>query len=129
MGEGGAAANGGVAVGPELVPERRVGVVEGCSAEDVEGVLGGGLRVGDEAVDGFLAVDIGGVFLAAADGGVDGLGEGAEKRERKQQDGGGGPVVLRGDAPTGPETMQCPADKQIADQEKRKAADKAQEEA
>ncbi len=82
VGEGGAAADGGVVVGPAFEPEGWVGVVERGGAEDLEGGLSGGLGVRDEVVDGFLAVDVGRVFLGATDGGVDGFEEGGEDGEK-----------------------------------------------
>ena len=112
-------------VGPAFEPEGWVGVVEGGGAQDVEGGLGGSLRVGDEVVDGLLAVDVGGMLLRAADGGVYGFEEGSEEGKQEEEDGGGGPIVLRGDAPAGAETAEGVAKEMKGAEEKDEAADKA----
>src|SRR5579859_2487170 len=66
-GEDGAALDGGMVVGPEFDKRAEVGIVKIGCAEVVEGCDGGFLRVGDDAVDRFLAVDVGFVLDVAAD--------------------------------------------------------------
>ena len=58
----------GVVVGPELNEGAGVGVFKPCFAEGVEGGYGGLLRVGDNAVNGLLAVDVGFMLKVTADG-------------------------------------------------------------
>lgn len=67
-GEVGAALRAGVVVEPKLDERAWIGIVEPGFAEVVEGGDGGFLRVGNDAVDGFLAVDIGLVLEVAAEG-------------------------------------------------------------
>ena len=82
---------------------RRRDAVSGSSrealAEALEGLLRDRLRVGDDAVDGLLSVDVGGVLDGAAEGVFDGRGEKRQSVQHKQQDGEAGPVVLRVDMP------------------------------
>ena len=68
QGKGGAGLCGGVAVGPELDEGAGVGVFEPGFAQCVEAGHGGLLRVGDYAVDGLLAVDVGLMLKVAAEG-------------------------------------------------------------
>ena len=86
LGEGGAGVDGGVGAGPELQEGVGRGVVEALFAEDLEGLPGGGLGIWDEAVDGFLAVDVGGVLVGANVGVGEGLGEGFEGEEDEGED-------------------------------------------
>ncbi len=57
----------GMAVGPEDKERVRVGLVQRSLAEDLEGANAGLLRIGDDSVNGFLAVDVGLVFDGAAE--------------------------------------------------------------
>src|ERR1700722_6252309 len=107
--KGGAAADGGMAKGPELDEAVGVGIGQGLFAEDLEGVLRGGLGVGDDAVDSFLAVDVGGVLDVAAVAVDDGIAEERQYREDEQQHYERGPVVLRGDVPV----CAIPSDKPL----------------
>src|SRR6185437_4198069 len=93
-GEGGAACNGGMAVGPELDKGVRCGVFEGGFAETLEGLLRDRLRVGNDTVDGLLSVDICGVLDGAAEGVFKGRGEKRQRIQDEQQNGEAGPVVL-----------------------------------
>src|SRR6185312_3950146 len=71
--EGGAATGGWMSLSPELKEYRGVRFVEGACAEYIERAFGGLLRIGDDTVNGFLAVDVCGVLLAAAEGALHGL--------------------------------------------------------
>src|SRR5579863_5366490 len=62
-----------MAILPELDEGAWVGVFKPGLAEVVEGGDGGLLRVGDEAVDGFLSVHVGLVLKVAAEAVVDRL--------------------------------------------------------
>ena len=60
-------------VEPEDDEAGRIGIVEIFFTEDLEGMGGDFVGVGDEALDELQAVGIGGVLDAAADGVADGL--------------------------------------------------------
>src|SRR5580698_357936 len=83
-GEVGAVFYAGVVVEPELGEGGGVGVFEPGFAESLEAGYGGLLRIGDEAVNGFLAVDVGLVLEVAAEG----IGRGGEDEagERNRED-------------------------------------------
>ncbi len=129
VGEGGAAADGGVGVGPEFVEGAGVGVGEGGLAEDVEGTFGGGLGVGDEAVDGLLSVDVGGVFVVTAEAVGDGFEEEREEGEGEEEDGECGPVGLAGDSPAGAEAGDGPLDEAEAEVEGDEGDEEGEEDA
>ena len=82
------------------------GVVEPRCAEIVEGGNGGFLRVGNDAVDGFLAVDVGLVFEVAAEG-VGG--------RLKQEAGEGDGKQKHDETGTGGEIGRVPTDAEAAD--------------
>src|ERR1035441_4782901 len=67
QGEVGAGLDGGVVVLPELDKGTGVGVFQPGLAEGVEGIHGGFLRVGDDAVNGFLPVYVGLVLKVTAE--------------------------------------------------------------
>src|SRR5260370_11185178 len=94
-GEGGTAADGGVAEGPELHEGAGVGIGEGLLAEDLERLLRGGLGVGDDAVDGLLSVDVGGVLIAAAVAIDDGFAQERHHREDQRKEVDRAPALLR----------------------------------
>ena len=96
----GAALDCGVVVGPEDNECAGVRVFEPGLAEMLECGDGGLLRVGDDAVDRFLAVDIGLMFDGAADGVADGFGDDFKQDEREQYDDHAGQRRERFDAPT-----------------------------
>ena len=75
-----------------------VGVFEPGFAEGLEAGDGGLLRVGDEAVDGFLAVDVGLVLEVAAESVADGLEHeaGDGDGEDENHEAGAGGEVRRG---------------------------------
>ena len=84
-GEVGAGLDGGVAVLPELDEGAGIGVFKPGFAEMVEGGDGGLLRVGDDAVNGFLPVDVGLMLEVAAEGVADRLQHEAGDGDGEQQ--------------------------------------------
>jgi len=116
-GEGSAALDGRVAVGPELDEGMRRGIGEGGFAELLEGLLRDYLRVGDDAVDGLLPVDVGGVLDGAAEGVFDGSRDEGKYVQHQQQNGEAGPVVLRADVPARTEAAQHPLGQLLPEEE------------
>src|SRR5215472_7209658 len=81
-----------VGVKPEDDEFWRIGVVEILFAEDLERAGRDFVGVGDEALDDFKAVNVGGVFLHAAEGVADGLAEKAHHMEKQKQHAKCGPI-------------------------------------
>src|SRR6185437_7459729 len=78
----------GMAVEPEFREGVRVGILKPCAAKDVKSVDGGLARAGNDAVDGFLPVDVGLVLKVTADGVCAGFdeeaGDGQHEEERDE---------------------------------------------
>ena len=75
-----------MAVKPEDDEFWGVGIVEIFFAEDLEGMGGDFVGVGEKALNELEAVGVGGVFLHAADGVTDGLAEETHDVEEQEQD-------------------------------------------
>ena len=73
-GEGCTVVDGWVVSEPEPEEWMRGWVVERLFAEQLKGLLAYGLRVGDDAMDGFLPIDIGFVLMQAAEAVCDRVG-------------------------------------------------------
>ena len=127
FGEGGAEADRWVGIGPEDDEGAGVGVGISIFAEKLEGLLGGGLGICDDAVDGFLAVNVGGVLVHAGEGVLDRLGEEADHGEDEGEDDEGGPVVLAVDAPLGVVTAEQEAEEVEAEPEGKEDDDEGEE--
>ena len=75
-----------MAVGPEFDEAIGMGIVKPDDRIRAEGADGCGLRIGNEAVNHFLAVDVGLMLDVAAESVCDRLGKKAEDgREQEQQ--------------------------------------------
>lgn len=74
----------------------------------MKGLFGNSLRIGDDAVHGFLSVHVGVVLVHAAVAVGDRFGEEGEHGEDEQEDDERGPVLERGDMPAGTETPEKP---------------------
>src|SRR5215469_11745221 len=81
-----------VGVKPEDDEFWRIGVVEILFAEDLERAGRNLVGVGHEALDDFKTVNVGGVFLRAAEGVADGLAEKAHDMEKQEQHAQCGPI-------------------------------------
>ena len=85
LGEFGAMLRAGVVVEPELDQRIRIGIFEPGLAQLIECGDRGFLRIGHDAVNRLLPIDIGLVLKVAAEGAVHGLGEEAGNRNGEEQ--------------------------------------------
>ena len=106
---------GGVVEEEEYVDGIGVGIDEDLLAEFLEGDGAVLARVGHDAVGDFEAVDIGLIFLEAAEGIQDGGSSEAKKGDEQEQGGERGPIIDAAKAPRGAVTGQKPADGAIAE--------------
>src|SRR5258708_40276609 len=72
----------------------------------------------NDAVGDFEAVDIGLIFLIAAESIADDIGGETEERQEQEKRGEGGPIVERADAPGSAGAREEPADGAVAEIEK-----------
>ena len=106
---------GGVVKEEEYVDGIGVGIDEDLLAEFLERdgtVLAG---VGQDAVGDFEGVDVGLIFLEAAEGIEDGRSGETEKGDEQEQRGKRGPVIDSTKAPRGAVTCEKPVDGAIAE--------------
>jgi hypothetical protein len=99
VGEAEAVVQWRVGVEPEDDESWRVGIVEILFAEDLEGMGGDFVGVGEKALDELEAVRVRGVLLNAADGVANGLAEEAHDAEEQEQDSESRPVGLSANSP------------------------------
>ena len=108
---------GGVFILPELDEGVGIRIFEPGFAQMVEGGDGGLLRVGDDAVNSFLTVDVGLVFVVTAEGVADRLeqetgdGNGEEEHEETGAAGEGSSIMLAAQFPARAETACEPCGK------------------
>src|SRR3984885_1357078 len=97
-----------MAEGPELNERTWVRISQRHLPEQLEGLLGSRLRIGDDAMDSLLAINVGFVLMHAAEAINDGLAEERQHREHQHEDPRRRPVVLRGPPPLVPITANQP---------------------
>lgn len=127
-GEVGAALDGGVVKGPEDDQWIRIRVFEPCLAKLLEGCDGGRLRVGDDAVECFLGVDVGLMFEGAADGVSDGFAEDFKQDESEEDDDQAGEAVQGLDAPAMAAKPQEAVSQQKGEPEEKQSSEDAESE-
>src|SRR5258708_10574086 len=114
-----AVGNGGVIEEEKDVDRIGVGVDENGFAVDLEGARECLTRVRNDAVGDFEAVDIGLIFLIAAESIADDIGGETQESQEQEKRGEGGPIVERADSPGSAGAREEPADGAVAEIEKK----------